>query len=232
MSGIYILGDVHAQFKYLSDNFIRKFSPDILLCCGDFGYWWNDSVHKFYHDYLLKNENCKIYFCDGNHERHDLLKNLVTKNGWENPIEIKKNLFYCPRGSSLILPNGKSVLFFGGADSIDKHIRVIGINWFHEENITQSDIDRIKDSKYDIVISHTCPRFLVDNMRISLGFSLFYPKYSDLNCYALEQVFEKVNPSEWYFGHWHTNYSVTIKNCKFTCLNMIPNNSYYFKYSN
>lgn len=232
MSGIYIVGDIHAEFKYLTDNFINKFSPDILLCCGDFGYWWNNKVHLFYHDYLLTNKKCKIYFCDGNHERHDLLKKLVIEHGWKKPIEIKRNVFYCPRGSSLTLPNGKNVLFFGGADSIDKGLRTVGVDWFQEENITQYDIDRIDNSiKYHIVISHTCPKFLVNDMKITLGLSSFYPKYSDPNCDALNEVFNKVKPSEWFFGHWHNNYSNVVNGCKFTCLNMVPRESYFLKYS-
>ena len=224
---IYVVGDIHAEFSYLN-RFIEGKAPDILLCCGDFGYWENHR-NGWYHD-KLKNPKTKVYFCDGNHECHPALVELVDEYGWKNPIEIQKDLFYCPRGSSIVLPTGESVLFFGGADSIDKDWRTPGRDWFPEENISQREIDRLDGKYYDIVVSHTCPSPLVKPMLNCLGLDSSYPKYSDPNSKALDVVYESAKPSKWYFGHWHVPYDTVIDNCEFRCLNMVPRSGYWFEH--
>jgi predicted phosphodiesterase len=35
---ILITGDVHAQFGILN-NLINKEKPELVICCGDFGFW-------------------------------------------------------------------------------------------------------------------------------------------------------------------------------------------------
>lgn len=35
---IYVLGDIHAEFRKLN-SFLNKKQPDLILQCGDFGYW-------------------------------------------------------------------------------------------------------------------------------------------------------------------------------------------------
>jgi len=127
-----ITGDIHADFTQFN-TFINKKKPETIICCGDFGYWpiYNDNKYKNDVD-LLKPQNTKIYWCDGNHEQHDLLDELVVKNG-RQPIEVAENVFYVPRGCILTF-NGKNFLFMGGADSIDKQYRKIKIDWFPQEN--------------------------------------------------------------------------------------------------
>ena len=48
------------------------------------------------------------------------------------------------------LPDGRIVLFMGGADSIDKKYRKIGFDWFPEELITQKDIYELPDTHGNI----------------------------------------------------------------------------------
>ena len=231
MCKIDIIGDIHGEFEYLNNIYFKNHVADILLCCGDFGYWINETTHKFYHD-SINNGNCKVYFCDGNHENHLLLKKLVETYGWKEPIEIRDNVFYCPRGSNIVLPNGERVLFFGGAESIDMQLRFKNIDWFPEENISEEEIDRIDYTlKYDIVISHTCPSIAVKDNILKSKFSIFYPKFYDSNMSRLQMIYDKIKPSKWFFGHWHTNYMNTIDGCKFIGLNMFPKENYFYHYS-
>lgn len=180
---IYVVGDVHGQFNDLN-VFINKKKPDIVLQCGDFGYW-----PKFDHE-TIKNPRTKIYFCDGNHEDHDALGGLV-----EN--EVFPNVYYMKRGSVLTLPDNRNVLFIGGALSIDKEYRTPHYDWFEQEVISEKDISSLPDINIDIVISHTAPlKFVL--------FDYHYDyKFYDVSRDLLDVVFDKYKPKLWYFGHMH-----------------------------
>ena len=213
---ILIVGDTHSDFAALN-KLINKKNPFMILQVGDFGYW--PRCHnttsivrqrvgalrkKKWNFFSLKPHKTEIYFCDGNHEDHDALDQLID----ETPIP---NLFYQKRGSYFNLPDGRTVLFIGGADSTDKALRTPGDDWFPQESISQKDIYNLPDIKVDIVISHTCP----------LEFNIIRDTdpLEPASRKALSYVLEKYNPSLWYFGHFHVYKSGQYNQTKWTCLN-------------
>ena len=126
-------------------------------------------------------------------------------------------MYFCSRGSSLILPDGRRVLFAGGADSMDKNQRIIGHDWFAEENISERQFRRMSTHAFiDIIISHTCP----DSFEVhgSEG------KYNDSNRVALDSLLGIYRPSLWYFGHWHKYQSGMSDNTCWTCLDYPKHN--------
>lgn len=225
-----VCGDTHGDFIALN-KIVNELTPKIVFVCGDFGVW-NKSIffkteNGFFHDDIILPEKTKLYFCDGNHEDHVFLHTLVKKYGWKNPISIRKNIFYCPRGSSLVLDDERRILFFGGAVSTDKHLRTAYLDWFPEEVISLEEYERVDfKKKYDIVISHTCPEMLVNRMLYNIGAtSTFYNR--DVCCTYLQRIYQQALPSEWYFGHWHTSDFIDTETCKFYALNeMTSHNSY------
>lgn len=152
-----VLGDVHGYFGDMN-ALINKKKPELVLACGDFGYWprFVNRRDKLGHVVKMtgpKAGKAKIHFCDGNHEDHASLKNAPLDG------QLWPNVFYQRRGSTITLPDGRVVLFMGGAESVDKQYRTEGKDWFPEESITQADIDAIPTGKIDIIVSHTCPMF-------------------------------------------------------------------------
>jgi len=75
-----------------------------------------------------------LYFIDGNHDDHSVLSKI------EEETELLKNINYIPRGTIKKLHDGRTALFIGGGDSIDKHLRTEGIDWWREELITYKDM--------------------------------------------------------------------------------------------
>ena len=218
MEKIIIVGDTHGNWSSLNTMIMRE-KPDIILHTGDFG-WWpkfhnttaiRDDVNprKKWNQYGIKNGDCKIYFCDGNHEDHWDLKK------YEKQTELMPNVFYMPRGSILTLPDSRNVLFMGGATSIDKNVRTIGIDWFPEEEISQKNIFNLPECKVDIVISHTCPT----KIRGHHEFSMFKEKESSGD--ALDFILEKYHPLLWFFGHFHFFQVGYIEGVKWRCLNIM-----------
>jgi len=212
---ILITGDIHADWPSLN-GLINKKRPDIVLCCGDFGYWpelityrdWGYNQKQIEYGSTFRDEkkikvgdtNAKIYWAPGNHEHWWILEKELGRHG-KAPIEMNPNLYYCPIGS-IININGSNILFIGGADSIDKNARTIGLDWFPEEVLNHADFEfilkSIGDKKIDIVISHTCP-----NAFPMSDLTGRYDKKDDPTRGILNEVLRIYRPKKWRFGHWH-----------------------------
>ena len=204
---IMVCGDVHANWSELN-TVINKKQPDIILQCGDFGFWIKE---KQYDIRQIKAHDTKIFWCDGNHEDFESLKNRSSN-------QVHTNVFYMPRGHTMKLPDGRNVLFFGGADSYDKDSRTLGFDWFPDELPSNADFDRLSliNEKIDIVISHTCPN----------EFDVISPSVEKLNDptrRVLSHILQVFKPSLWYFGHWHFFKCGMWENCHWTCLHFAPN---------
>jgi len=204
---ILVVGDIHEEFKYLN-SLINEKRPSIILQVGDFGYWPEDKGKQ-----EIKNKDTKIYFCDGNHEDHESLKKL--KNN-----EIQKDVFYMKRGSTLDLPDGRRVLFMGGAFSHDWRYenlftgkieyREPGVDWFPEhELVTEDNVKNTPDVKIDIVISHTSPKEF---------FVMSPKKEKDPSRENLSYILKKYKPKLWFFGHFHIFKEGFDYDCKWLCL--------------
>jgi len=207
---IIVAGDVHGCFGRFN-QFINKKHPKIVLQCGDWGFWPRADQRAAWEighpEPSPKVGETKVYWCDGNHEDHQCLLRRSTNELW-------KNVFYMKRGSTLGLPDGRVVMFFGGADSYDKNQRKPGWNWFSEEMITEQDMEDLPDVKVDIVISHTCP----------MEFDVYAPIPDKMNdeCRSyLSRLLERYKPSRWYFGHWHKYKAGEYGGCKWTGLSML-----------
>jgi hypothetical protein len=202
---IAVLGDVHADFGRLN-WWLNKHRPEIVLQCGDWGYWPKFNLVKA----AKIPAGTRVWFCDGNHEDHESLLAL-------NSTEIQPGLHYVPRGGVLTLPDGRNVLFMGGARSIDAHLRTPGLDWFPQEILTPWILDTLDDQHIDIVISHTCP--------LEFGIAANIPGapgvYGDTSRAVLSEVLKRFKPDLWYFGHWHKYKTGVYDNCRWTALDHI-----------
>jgi len=213
----FVVGDLHGDWAQLN-KLISRHRPNAVLQCGDFG--WYPKLHGSYEMYFagqkqkrwdqygIKNNDCTVLWCDGNHEDHWSLNKLKH-------LEVMNNVFYMPRGTVLPLADGRKALFVGGARSVDRYRRTLGVDWFPEEEIDHSLLDKLPDEKIDIVISHTCPKSFFD-----VGVDFYDFKGFEPSNYALEYVLEKYKPEQWYFGHFHHHETGKYKNTNWTCLNM------------
>lgn len=217
---IMVCGDVHGNWRHLN-MLINRRKPDIILQCGDYGYWPNfhnivGTGKKKWDLYGIKTDKTDIYFCDGNHENFWELKKLKSSGNI-----VKRGVFYMDRGSTLELPDGRNVLFFGGAKSTDKEYRRIGVDWFPEETISTTDLDSLPDEKVDIVISHTCPEeFDMGGWEHTMTGLIYKDKLDDPSRKALSYILKKYEPSLWYFAHFHEYKEGSHLSCKWKCLNM------------
>jgi predicted phosphodiesterase len=185
---ILITGDIHNEFGKLN-QLISKKRPELVICCGDFGYWPNTKWAVELS--TIKPQGSTILWCDGNHENHWALQKRESD-------EMEPGVIYMPRGSTYTLEDGRVLMFMGGADSIDKDQRYIGVDWFPDEVIKSADLYDLPDIKVDIFITHTCPEELVADM-LKYNSS----KFNDPSPRALSELWKTYKPDLWYFGHWH-----------------------------
>jgi hypothetical protein len=205
---ILIVGDIHNKFGRLNSLLNQK-KPDLTIACGDFGYWPNEKGCDELSKIKLQKEGSILLWCDGNHENFWELKKRTSD-------EIEPDIIYMPRGSTYTLPDGRVIMFMGGAHSIDKHLRKFGIDWFPEETISYNDMQDLPDIKVDIFITHTCPAELVSTMVNNARYS---GKDLEPSNQALSQLWYMYKPNLWYFGHWHKfNEGVLHSQTKWTAL--------------
>jgi len=131
-----------------------------------------------------------IYFIDGN---HDHLPSLLRLH---EPTEVAPNWIYCPRGS--VLTFGKTrVGFLGGARSIDRDQRIEGETWWRHEELTLEEGKRLKGRAVDILVTHSPPRFVVQEM----GY-----EETDYSSYVVEEVWRDLGRPRLVCGHMHRRF--------------------------
>lgn len=208
---ILIAGDVHGCFSGFQELIIMT-SPALALQCGDFGYWPRQGMRlpdKGFRD--AQGRLVPVRFCDGNHENHPELRKLVGSG--LTSCEIAPGIFYQPRGSTLELPDGRTVLFAGGADSVDKDARVEGIDWFPEELLTDADFERFPDlPSVHMVISHTAPACM------KLPPQLDGEQNPDSSRAVLDRVLERYKPRVWFCARYHLPFDRMLGHCNFHAL--------------
>lgn len=125
--------------------------------------------------------------------------------------------------------NGRLFLFIGGAISIDRNSREIGVNYWPDENISKhlgiSQWDLTGFKTPDVIISHDCP--------LEVGFSpgSLYDEPGNMvktdaivGRRILSNVFDQLPPKKWFYGHYHSDQIESIGGTDF---HMMGINSIY-----
>lgn len=199
-----IIGDTHGEIELL----MKEHNCDYTLVLGDFGVSGRNLTKLNKH---LKETNNKVLFVDGNHEYFNKLKRLPELEMFGGKVgKYAENIFWLKRGEVYEV-EGKSILTFGGAFSVDRVYRTEGVDWFPEEQFSSLEFENLSNNiekynnKFDYIFTHDCPEHIV---RYIHGFNSYKNKTSDL----LENIYKTCEFEKWYFGHHH----VDFKKDKFT----------------
>jgi len=111
----------------------------------------------------------------------------------------------------------KKIFYIGGAYSIDKEQRTVGVDWWDDEELSYLDLKAMMtlyaSVKPYIVISHECPKEIFPY----LGCPSFIPSRTQQ---AMDQLLKVHRPKYWIFAHYHVSVMQQVKNTLYTCLNI------------
>ena len=203
---LYITGDTHGNFerilKWTETTNLNK-DKDFLFILGDFGYIWDNKRTSFEKDNLdfISCLPFTTLFIDGNHENHERLNSMRVVNfSGGKAHKVYDSIYHLMRGQVYEIA-GKRIFTFGGASSIDKHLRTEGISWwkeeefnYHEANTAYENLNKI-GWEVDYVLTHSAP--------FSIRDKLFESNKPSSTERMLEAMLRNIKFKRWYFGHYH-----------------------------
>lgn len=156
---VLLAGDWHGNEKWARTCLAAASDAGcpVILQLGDFGLW--PGREEAYLDGLDR-EACKagvkVVWIDGNHEDHDSLDRWRAMADPSGLVRMRPGVTWASRGSRW---QWAGVRFgaLGGAVSIDRFLRRAGANWWPQEAVTESDVDRLGDEPLDVLATHAAP---------------------------------------------------------------------------
>jgi hypothetical protein len=205
-----VAGDWHGNLRW-SRSIVRWLprwlpdeSPRVIVHAGDFGAWRS---HPHFLDGLneaLAKDEAIVYFVDGNHEDHPWLHELAGTPDPQQPVGIRSNIIWLPRGYRWTW-HARTWLALGGAVSVDRALRTEGWDWFPEETITHTQAQRIiADGRADVMICHDTPSSVP--LRLPPPSRLWADHdlaRSDRHREQLQEIVDAVQPAHLIHGHYH-----------------------------
>lgn len=163
---IYVTGDLHGDFtpllkfsKSIKGKALTK--KDYVIVLGDFGLW-PETLTQIKE--LSQRLNFTLLFIEGNHEHYTTLESFPKKymfGGWVHDVF---GIYHLCRSEIYTLPLDSkkiTIAVCGGGDSKDKNKRTEGVDWFSQEQISESDVLTLfenakkHDMRVDYFLSHS-----------------------------------------------------------------------------
>ncbi len=194
------IGDTHGRWNdlYRDVQLLTEAGAEMLIQVGDFGCWHPEKHMIGAHSWNDLKLTVPVHWIDGNHEDFPFLKSMVEWDRLE-PQTVAENLIYIPRGTVLEL-GGLRFGFLGGAASIDRAQRIIGIDWFPEELPSYRECMRLANLEYtlDVMVTHDCPEE-ADELLVRTK----NDPQSNGNRRMLQAIVEVHRPLYFVHGHYH-----------------------------
>lgn len=187
----------------------------LIFQLGDFGFWpgqWG----KLFIDSLdaeLERTNSQLFFVDGNHENHTLLRKLAKSKGLADqpvPCPVTDRITWLQRGTRFKV-NDKIYLALGGAASVDRKMRTENQSWFPAERITiEQRNSAIDGGPADVLLSHDAP----SDIQINFPSTPIWPAedlaLSQVNREYLQDVVDECGINWVMHGHMHMAYEQKV----------------------
>lgn len=214
MSRFLVLGDTHGSLADVDRvcRYAIKNDIDHILQVGDWGFLGRgvehmDLLHKTLNRYAMT-----MTWLDGNHECFSLMEYLGIRLDADEPQACTSRISYLPRGY-VWAEDGVRFMALGGASSVNRPYLTPGFDWFHQELIRVSDIERAKENGadgVDVMFTHDAPSSirLMENLDKSKGeWDPTELNVSAQNRLKLEEVVGAVQPKILIHGHYHWAYN-------------------------
>lgn len=212
---ILLIGDVHGNFRELTYQLSERKIHDMnLIQVGDFGVGFKKLQHEQNELQILNSflqaHNNVLFVIRGN---HDDPAYFTGRSAFSN--------IYYIEDYSIVEIGGKNILCIGGAISVDRLARTIGVNYWPNEKFVLDEGKLAKAlasiNQLDIVVTHTAPK---EFWPIELDYIVKYfatrdhslleeleSERSDISALLKLILNHGFSPTDWYYGHFHTSVS-------------------------
>ena len=195
---VVLLGDLHGAAAALV-RLDRQLAPGMpIIQVGDFG-WYPGLVEQW--RVVGATLQRPLYWIRGNHEHYPAMPWLNASA----PVEVAPNIHFVPDGCVLTV-DGTRIGCLGGAASIDYKYRQLGVDWFHDENITAEQEARTQEwMDLDLMVTHVPPQSVItasSNPLTKLQFGVSVD-WCDENATIVERVWRRVGCPPLVCGHMH-----------------------------
>lgn len=192
---MYIISDIHGNVNTFLKLMSKKpFQDRDVVLLGDVGYGFPEFDVERFNDYLLRNPRIRFYIIQGNHDNADCMNVPIL------------NVRYITTKTGAMVYNieNNSVIMIPGALSYDKNMRVPGVSWWENEQLSEEQLSKVVElaKDCDIILSHDAPL---------QQYFMFFPetKPSRTNR-ALDMLLMELIRTQrktlWLHGHLHENY--------------------------
>ena len=158
---IYVTGDLHGDFTPLlkfskSINGKALTKKDYVIVLGDFGLW-PETLTQIKE--LSQRLNFTLLFIEGNHEHYPTLESFPKKHMFGGWVHDVFGIYHLCRSEIYTLPLDSkkiTIAVCGGGDSKDKSKRTEGIDWFPQEQVSETDVLALLENakKYDMQVDY------------------------------------------------------------------------------
>lgn len=207
---IVLAGDTHGDLRFVESlcQIAKSRGSNMIIQVGDFCFV-NDRDHfAALHD-LLHRYDVTMWWLDGNHDDFDMMEQMGVSPDDDKPTWMTTHICYLPRGSRFTL-DGLNFMAFGGASSIFSSRHIPFVNWWPQETIKQSQVDKVDSYPVDVLLSHDAPWgvYTLEAFLAQWDDSLSDKdvRASQHNRKMLALVHQKVNPMLTVHGHYHWFY--------------------------
>lgn len=204
------LGDNHGNWPNLIHNINSKnISNTNIISVGDLGVGFNPNKDLATYEKLseqFQKRNINFYAIRGNHD---------------DPSAFKGNNRICLDNFELIEDysvceyNSKLIQLIGGAVSIDRTRRTVGVSYWEDEGVV---FNKESCQKVDILVTHTAPSHCFPQQ-----FNEMVYGWAREDAYLLEdltderavmdEIFKLCSPSLHLYGHFHSSWTERVNGC-------------------
>lgn len=214
-SKLWVVGDTHGIVQDIAwiDQKAKEEEVELIIQVGDFGVRWDHHCDRYFQQ--KKQGGPTWITVGGNHENYVCWQKLQADQNFPVLIELWSNVYWAPR-PTLMKINEEKFLLMGGANSIDRHLRIEGKNWWSYEQPTREEMDNffslLEDERPEIVVTHEAPA------SVNLGENNRENKVA----IDFDNVITHSNhmPRKWYYGHHHHSGTTEVGKTNFVCCGM------------
>lgn len=235
---IVFVGDIHGNFRVIENLIGQLGQGDNIIQVGDFGLGFKplykdcESLSKL--GKLLSEKGVDLYIIRGNHDDPEFWE-IDTEKNCKGSYAGKQKIHLVPDYTTLNIEN-KTILFIGGAVSVDRKDRKEGVNYWVNEVVRQNS-EFEPNPNVDIVVTHTAP-YGVPPLSNSGKVLNYYKQFDDnlIDDIAIEReymnylfnlLYDSCCLEHWIYGHFHFSETHLKKGVKFRLLDI--NEKYHMK---